>query len=263
LAAFSSLLIGVWLLGPLGFYGSVIVTEIVVFGVIPIGLGAIFATDWRQWFTRPPVLRSFWPWAFVAVLSFVVAQSNLLVLFDRIYPIPSSQLEFFRRYFATETPAGLFGVICAAALIPAVFEEIAFRGLIQGGLRLSYGPRHAIIWTGLLFAVSHMNPWNLVSLWSLGCFLGYVTERTHSIWPAIFLHLVNNTFAIVLLFVQGKDQWVGRPEFIPWYWTALAGLVMLLALWRVHGLTENPRSPEPDEPGESSTFPGDKTMTTL
>jgi len=260
LAAFSSLLISVFLLGPLGFHGSVILTEILVFGVIPMALGVIFATGWRQWFARPQVHASFWPWALVAVLSFVVAQSNLLVLFDRVYPIPSSQLEFFRKYLSAQTPSGLFGMICVAAVVPALFEEIAFRGLIQGGLRLSYGPRHAIVWSGLLFALLHMNPWNLISLWSLGCFLGYVTERTSSIRPAIFLHLVNNTFALVLLYAQGKDRWDSRPEFIAWYWTVCAGLVMILAIWKVHRLTENRRRPADGEPVESVDPPADRTI---
>jgi membrane protease YdiL (CAAX protease family) len=238
LAALSSLLISVLLLEPLGFHGSVIVSEVLVFGAIPMALSVFFATGWRQWFSKPVVSHSMWPWALVAVLSFVVAQNNLLVLFDRLYPIPTSQLEFFRKYLAAETPVGLLGVLCVAALVPAVFEEVAFRGLIQSGLRLSYGPRHAVVWTGLLFATLHMNPWNFISLWSLGCFLGYITERTGSIRPAIFLHLVNNTFALVLLFLQGREGWDSRPEFIPWYWSLLAGAVMVFALWKVHRLTE-------------------------
>jgi len=262
LAAFSSLLISVLFLEPLGFHGSVIVSEVLVFGVIPLVLSAFFATGWRQWFAKPAVPHLLWPWALVAVLSFVVAQNNLLVLFDRLYPIPTSQLEFFRKYLAADSPSGLLGVLCVAALVPAVFEEVAFRGLIQSGLRLSYGPRHAVVWTGFLFATLHMNPWNFISLWSLGCFLGYVTERTHSIRPAIFLHLVNNSFALVLLFLQRREGWDTRPEFIPWYWSVLAGAVMVFALWRVHRLTErvepltaSAQPGNPARPADGETIP--------
>lgn len=246
LAALSSILMTVSFLDPLGFNGSVVASEAIAFGVIPILLSRFFVTGWRQWISKPSGPRSMWPWAIVAVLAFVVAQSNLLVLFDRLYPIPNSQLDLFRKYLAPESPAGLLGLILVAAVVPGIFEEIAFRGLIQSGLRLSYGPRHAIVWTGLLFATLHMNPWNFISLWSLGCFLGYITERTRSLYPAIVLHLINNSCALILLYAQGSKHWETRPEFIPWYWTVSGGMVMIAAVWKFHRLTEPaPETPNP------------------
>ncbi len=238
LAAFSSLLMTISFIDPLGFNGSVIASEAIAFGLIPILLSRFFRTGWRGWISKPAGPAMMWPWAIVAVLAFVVAQSNLLVLLDRLYPIPTSQLDMFRKYLAPESASGLIGLILVAAVVPGVFEEIAFRGLIQGGLRWSYGPRHAVVWTGLLFALLHMNPWNFISLWSLGCFLGYVTERTRSLYPAVVLHLINNACALSLLYVQGREHWEKRPEFIPWYWTVLGGIVMLAAVWKFHRLTE-------------------------
>ena len=245
LSGMMSILFGVILFVPLGFNGSVIVTEVIVFGAMPLLLSAVFATGLRQWFTWPKIRGGFWVSSVVAVTAFVVTQSNLLVFLDRVYPIPSTQLEFFRRYLMAESPLGLIGMISVAAVVPALFEEFAFRGLIQSGLRASYGAKNAILWTGLLFAVLHMNPWNFIGLWSLGCMLGYLTERTGSILPAMFLHLVNNVLALVLLYAQGAEQWEKRPEFIPWYWTVLAGLVLITAIRRLHILTERPASPGP------------------
>lgn len=242
LSGLTSILVGIVLFAPLGFNGSVIATEVLVFGVLPLLLSRVFATGWRQWLTWPQVTGRFWISSVVAIVAFVVVQSNLLVLFDRIYPIPSAQLELFRRYLTAESPLGLAGMISVAAIVPAVFEEIAFRGLIQSGLKATYGARHAVIWTGLLFAVLHMNPWNLFGLWSLGCLLGYLTERTGSILPAVFLHLINNVLALVLIYAQGAQQWEKRPEFIPWYWTLLAGLVMIVAIRQLHILTQRPVS---------------------
>ena len=267
LAAVSSLLLSHAFLGILGFQWSVLLTEVLVFGAIPLALSAAFATGWRQWLSRPPVPRAFWGWALVAVVSFVVAQSNLLVFLDRIYPIPNWMSEPFRQYLVAESPFDFIGIVLVAALIPAVFEEVAFRGMIQGGLRFSYGPRHAVVWTGLLFALLHLNPWNFISLWSLGCFLGYVTERTRSLRAPVFLHFVNNAFAVGLLYIQGQKQFDSRPEFIPWYWTVCAGVVMIVALVRIHRLTERPWPAEEsdftdlDDP-QADEEPGSLSVTT-
>ena len=238
LAAMVSVMAAMLLLEPLGFYGSIVVAEIVAFGVIPALMGVVFATGWRQWLGPPVAKDWFWLWAGIAVIAFAVAQSNLPVLLDRLYPIPEGQLAYLEQYLTADTPRKLLMVLLVAGLVPALTEEFTFRGVIQAGLRNSYGPKNAVIWSGLLFALLHLNPWNFLGLWSFGCFLGYLTERTGSIRPAMFLHLVNNSLALAVFSVQGKEQWTQRPEFIPWYWTLMAGAVLVFALWKVHRLTE-------------------------
>ena len=111
--------------------------------------------------------------------------------------------------------------------------------MIQSGLRISFGPRHAIIWSGCLFALLHLNPWNFLGLWFFGCLLGYMTEQTGSVRPAILMHLLNNAFALTAFSVQGKEQWEERPEFIPWYFTVAAGIVLIYALLRMHRIARS------------------------
>jgi len=239
LTAFASMLLGVALFVPLGFYGSVVIAEALAFGAIPMAVCALFATGWRQWTAKSRMGSGAWVWAILCVLSFAVAQSNLPVLFDRVYPIPSTQLQMFKEYLTAQTPYEFLRLLAVAALIPALFEEFAFRGVIQAGLRDTYGPRHAVIWTGFLFALLHLNPWNFLGLWSFGCLLGYLVERTGSIRPAILLHMLNNTMALIVFSVQGRDQWDERPEFIPWYWTLLAGAVLIMSIRELHRLTSD------------------------
>jgi len=93
---------------------------------------------------------------------------------------------------------GLGGVLLHTAVIPAVTEEVAFRGAILGGLRGVLGDRTAIIVSALMFAIMHLSVPSLIHLSLLGLILGTVRVRSGSVWPGIFLHAGYNA-AIVLL----------------------------------------------------------------
>jgi membrane protease YdiL (CAAX protease family) len=258
-AALASIFIGIILQESLGFYISVLASELLVFLVIPFGLSRLFDTGWWEWMRQPRLTMPFWLWAITAVVSFAVVQSNLPVLFDRLYPIPRLEFEFLRQYLTADNPVDWLIVFVVGALVPSFCEEITFRGLIQTGLRRSYGARHAVVWTGFLFALLHLNPWNFLGLWFFGVFLGYLTERTGSIRPAIILHLLNNTFALVVFSVQDEDMWTNPPEFIPWRYTIIAGAVLVYALVRLHRSGEPPvdaPSASPGLPNQTDDYSG-------
>ncbi|MEW5701475.1 MAG: type II CAAX endopeptidase family protein [Candidatus Zixiibacteriota bacterium] len=246
LSALTALLLGVLLLGPLGFYGSVALTEILGFALAPYIVSRWFDTGWKRWTAPARVRFAFWLWAVVAVLAFAITESNLPVLIDRFYPIPPTQLEFYRRYLAADSPGELALFLLVAAAIPAVCEEITFRGIIQSGLRHSFGSRHAIIWSGFLFALLHLNPWNFVGLWVFGCLLGYLTERSGSIRPAIVVHALNNALALAVFTAQSPDQWERPLEWVPWYVTLPAGLALLVSVYRLHRVPIDPVPPPID-----------------
>lgn len=244
-AALASVFVGVILQESLGFYLSVLLSELLVFLLVPFGLSRLFDTGWREWMRQPPASVLFWIWSIVTVVSFAVVQSNLPVLFDRLYPIPRLEFEFLRQYLTADTPLDWLVIFLIGALVPSICEEITFRGLIQTGLRRSYGARHAVVWSGFLFALLHLNPWNFVGLWFFGVFLGYLRERTGSIRPAIILHMLNNTFALVVFSLQDEETWMRPPEFIPWWYTIVAGAVLIVALVSLHRLGEPPMDASP------------------
>lgn len=248
-AALASIFVGIILQDSLGFYVSVLVSELLVFLLIPLGLSRLFDTGWKEWIRQPHLSAFFWIWSVVTVISFAVVQSNLPVLFDRLYPIPRLEFEFLRRYLTADTPLGWLMVFLVGALVPAVCEEVTFRGLIQTGLRRSYGARHAVVWSGFLFALLHLNPWNFLGLWFLGVFLGYLRERTGSIRPAIILHMLNNAFALIVFSLQDEETWMHPPEFISWWYTLVAGAVLIGALIGLHRLGE--------PPNDATAVPGD------
>ena len=258
LLALVSLLLGLLFVDLLGFYWSVALSELLAFGALPYLISRWFDTGWSRWMKRARVAAAFWGWAVVAVVSFAVVESNLPVLFDRIWPIPPSQFEVYRRYLAASSPGELLLLLVVAALIPGIFEEITFRGLIQSGLKRSFGARPAIVWSGFLFALLHLNPWNFVGLWVFGCLLGYLVERTGSIWPAVFVHIINNSIALVVFASQSPAEWEHPLEVLPWYLTGASGFVLILALWRLHQIpirgADEPASAEAESISRGQPF---------
>lgn len=83
------------------------------------------------------------------------------------------------------------------AVIPALVEEFAVRGVILQSLR-KYGDRFAILASALIFAVMHGNliqaPFALIA----GIGIGYAVCITNSIWTGIFIHFCNNFYSVVV-----------------------------------------------------------------
>jgi membrane protease YdiL (CAAX protease family) len=101
---------------------------------------------------------------------------------------------------------GTFGSIVAGLLIVALApfaEETFFRGFMFGGLRRRAPFAVAALVSGVVFGLVHFSgseTWGVVpQLAVLGVILAWVYERTGSLWPAIFVHVVNNAIAFAVL----------------------------------------------------------------
>jgi sodium transport system permease protein len=104
-------------------------------------------------------------------------------------------------------PAWLLYLLTLAA-VPAVCQEIAFRGLILNGLRRRFPTWPAILLSGFLFAVFHMNVFAVAPLFVLGVGLGFLAVRSGSIWPGAVL-LTGCYLEVFLGPVVTPEGWAG------------------------------------------------------
>ena len=125
-------------------------------------------------------------------------------------------------------PAGL----AALVIVPALCEELFFRGFVLTGLCAHYGPRWALAGSSLLFAVSHFNPWQFLPLLLFGLFLGALVHWTHSIYPAILAHAINNLVSVAG--INLRTYWglesLGPSQHLPIHLAIIATLVLLAGL---------------------------------
>ncbi len=92
---------------------------------------------------------------------------------------------------------GFVGVLVVVALIPAIFEEIMFRGVLLKGLK-SFGETGAVLLCGALFALYHQNPAQTLYQFCCGAAFALVAIRSGSILPTVVSHFLNNALILTL-----------------------------------------------------------------
>lgn len=93
------------------------------------------------------------------------------------------------------------------AVLPAIFEELLFRGVLQRlFIRMTGTPHLGIIITGFVFGLIHMQIINLLPIAILGILLGYLYYWTQNIWFPILAHFFFNGMQAMGYFVATKNQ---------------------------------------------------------
>jgi membrane protease YdiL (CAAX protease family) len=119
----------------------------------------------------------------------------------------------YRLLAQASSPLEFVFVVVTVALVPALSEEMLFRGLVQGSFAESYGGLRSAVITGVIFGAYHLNPFGIVPLVSLGIFFGYVVYRSGSLLLAITAHFFNNFVACTALYLQLDDDFIVlKPE---------------------------------------------------
>ncbi len=92
---------------------------------------------------------------------------------------------------------GFVGVLLVIAVLPAVFEELIFRGALLNGLK-SFGETGAILLCGGLFALYHQNPAQTLYQFCCGAAYAWIAFRAGSILPTVCAHFINNATILTL-----------------------------------------------------------------
>jgi membrane protease YdiL (CAAX protease family) len=100
---------------------------------------------------------------------------------------------------------GIF-VVAVIAVIPAVCEEVMFRGFIQKSFELKIKPVWAILITSVFFGIYHFNPYAVFPLIGIGIYLGFAAYISNSILVPVILHFLNNFIAVMLYITLGNEE---------------------------------------------------------
>ena len=146
-------------------------------------------------------------------------------------------------------------LLCVSIFAP-LFEEWLCRGMVLRGL-LNYErtdaegnkvrglkPWLAIVVSAAFFAVIHMNPWQAIPAFVLGCIFGYVYWKTGSLKLTMLMHFTNNTFAVILSNIDSLKDAEGFLDIMSpsAYWALFViGLILLILCLREFTKVEIPR----------------------
>jgi len=143
------------------------------------------------------------------------------------------------------------------AFLPAMFEEILFRGALQNlfsrWLKL---PVLSIVITAIIFSAIHGSYLGFLSRFALGFILGWMYYRTGNIWLNIIGHFFNNAFAVTALYFYTKPGEKMDPSKMEDHFPLWIGLMSIAAVYALFLVFEKVSKKEIDQPGKELPIPG-------
>jgi membrane protease YdiL (CAAX protease family) len=130
------------------------------------------------------------PGMFISLFGLQYFLMHINIRLESVLPPPYWFIEIFQRLFDSDW--GIWGEIMRIVIIAPIVEELIFRGVIMNGFIRNYSKTGAIIYSALLFALFHLNPWQFPATFLLGIVLGFVRIRTKSVLACILGHAIHN-----------------------------------------------------------------------
>jgi len=116
------------------------------------------------------------------------------------------------------------------ALVPALCEELLFRGALMSVLQKMIRNKHlVVILTAIIFSAIHMQFFSFLSRFALGLVLGYATIYSGSLFPAIAAHFVNNAFSVVGYYFSDQKE-IDKIGTTDNYWVLFLSTFVALAM---------------------------------
>ena len=124
------------------------------------------------------------------------------------------------------------------AFLPALFEELLFRGVLQNlFVRWWKKPLLAIVVTSFIFSLIHASYYLFISRFILGLALGVLFYQSKNIWVNTFAHFINNLLAVIQLFylntTKGAPVDVNNMDAKLPLWSLLITFTLLVSLFAV------------------------------
>ena len=169
--------------------------------------------EWNQNVVFPDFLKDFEAWA--------REREDMAMVLTKMMTTFDSHFQF------------LFGFVIIA-IIPAIGEELVFRGMIQKELQRGTGNMHLAIWlSAILFSAIHMQFFGFVPRMLLGALFGYLYAWSGNLWLPILAHFVNNGFTVIMLYLHQLGYFefdIESSESAPWYYVAAFAIITFLLL---------------------------------
>jgi len=107
-----------------------------------------------------------------------------------------------KQMLAGTTLSVLFVNLLAMAVVPAVCEEMFFRGVLLSWLKDCFRNKHLAVWlSAIVFSAIHVQFFGFFPRMLLGVYLAYLVLWTGSLWTAVIAHFLNNAIVVIAAFL--------------------------------------------------------------
>ena len=105
-----------------------------------------------------------------------------------------------KAFISGTTSTDLWINLFVVALVPAIAEELLFRGALQRFITYCFGNVHAaILSAAIIFSAFHGQIYGFLPRMVLGMLLGYIVAYSGSLWPAVLVHFMNNSISVLIV----------------------------------------------------------------
>ena len=211
-----------------------------LFVLLPVAILIYWKVDIVNTFS----LRMPRAWHFVAAiligLSAWVPAHEVNVLQQSLLGTPETVVQSAERLVEALKLLPPATALLILALLPAVCEELLFRGFLLGGLRSSTGKWSAIVASAAVFGVFHFFVFRFAVTAGLGVILAYLCWQSRSILPAMVTHALHNTLGVLSVIKPEWQRVIGLPDdpdsttewaHLPLWLILVGSFVLILGLY--------------------------------
>ena len=140
------------------------------------------------------------------------------------------------RFLQADSIGGLLINIGLMALLPALAEELSFRGTLQQVLykgqsvpsgQYTSTKVHLAIWiTAFIFSAIHMQFYGFIPRMLMGAMFGYIFVWTGSLWVPMAMHFINNGLAVLMYYLFGQNSSADTIGTDATWWLGVISLII-------------------------------------
>lgn len=176
---------------------GVAINEIIAVAGVPLLLITLLRFDIHRLLPMGRPSASIVAAAVILTIGSDVAIDYLMVTSEH-FIAPENRVDLlYERLLAVHGVRDILIKATILCILPALCEEIYFRGFCQSSLEARFGKWPALLITSLLFALLHGNPYYMHLYFCLGILLGWIYTVTGSLRVAIVAHFLNNSWTFI------------------------------------------------------------------
>lgn len=164
-------------------------------GLLPLLYSILTHNDFKSVFLIRKVQIKYILGGFFLCMGMFVFTFCFSTFVGYLYPEAQKVDSQFISYVRKEN---IFLVIFAVSILPAICEELLYRGYILSGLHTVENDTASIVLCGMMFGLMHFDPYKIPFTVLIGIGLSYAAKKSGSIFIPIFMHGLHNLLLLVL-----------------------------------------------------------------
>lgn len=174
-----------------GFLGNISIQFVIV--LLPL-----FYAKWKNLDIKAmlpfkaPKIRHIFGATFIWFGSFII-MAMLSFPLQKLFPNANDGLEVLADIMKNQS---LVVLVFAVAILPAICEEILFRGFTYSAFKFKFAPFVSMLLASILFGIFHLNLIKLFTTALLGLTINYLLYKTENLTISSYVHFINNLLSV-------------------------------------------------------------------